>query len=158
MAVVTVNATQRGLKTTVGFGMAADVKCKVGYAAVGSSDSVNSAYTFFNIPTRARILGVSRLRTTDLASSGSPTLDVGLFSVNNNITSSDNCLATGVDISVVVNQDLVLDITKQGQRAWEFISGLTADPTGEVTVKATIKSAAVNTAGSIAIELFYVID
>lgn len=159
MAVENLKATLRGVKGTIGHGDAGMVKAKSATVEVTAAASATSTYSFFRIPSNARILGTSRIATDDLASTGSPTLDVGLFAVKGNITDDDDAFKADIDVATAATDArLFTDIAKNGKYAWEFVNGQTSDPGGEFEVKATIKDAATNTGGTISIELFYILD
>ena len=126
---------------------------------VNSDDSATSTYDFGEIPSSARILGASTAYWDDLASTGAPTLDLGLFANDGNITDDDDALNDGLDAATAsTGTKVVKDLANYGKRAWELVSGQTTDPGGVLTVKATLKDAAVNVGGSLTVELWYAID
>ena len=161
MAVVTLTATRRGVAQTVpGHGGAANVKSMVATVEVGSADSATSTYELFQIPSNARILPSSRRWHDDLASAGSPTLDIGLFAVNSNITSDDDALIADIDVATAnaTGANLLSDHANGAKRAWEFVSGQSSDPGGSFIVKGTLKDAAVNVGGTVTVQLDYILD
>lgn len=160
MAVVALTATRRGVSSTKSHGLGGNVKVEVATVEVGSSDSATSTYALFNIPTNARLLGASKAYWDDLASTGSPTLDFGLFAVKGNVTDDDDALVADKDAATAnaTGAPLIADIASYGKRAWELVSGVTADPGGSLLVKATLKDAAVNVGGTLTVELYYEID
>ena len=161
MAVVAINATRRGLAKGGVHGLSGAMRCVTATVEIGSTDTNASAYTFFRIPSDARILGTSREWHDDLASTGAPTLDIGLFAVNGNVTSDDDALNDGLDAAsanATAGISLVKDIANYGKRAWEFVSGVTADPGGFLDVKVTLQDAAVNVGGTVTLELHYMED
>ena len=81
-----------------------------------------------SIPSNARILLSSRVYNDDLATSGSPTLDLGLGSVNSNITSDPDALTNGLALSAAGSDVLAIAIADVGKKAYEFVSGQTDDP------------------------------
>jgi len=106
------------------------------------------------IPSNARILPTGLVYNDDLATSGSPTLDIGFGSVDANITSDPDALLNGIALSAATTTTTVMtDPANAGKRAWEFVSGVTEDPGGSFDVFATVKDAVTNAAGSIAVEL-----
>lgn len=117
---------------------------------------------FGNIPSNARIAGCSRIYWDDLATSGSPTLDIGLFAVDSNVTSDVDALTDGLAISAVstanVGNVVVKDHANFGKQAWEFVSGQTTDPKGLLTVKGTVLDAPTHTTGTITLDLYYTVD
>lgn len=124
-------------------------------AASASGSTVKVA----RIPSNARICGASTLYFDDLATSGSPTLDIGLGSVDSNVTSDPDALNDGIGVSSAAGSSAVVkDIANYGKRAWEFVNGQSTDPGGELDVYISVKDAATNAAGSVSCELFYVVD
>lgn len=162
MAVVTLTATKRGVAgVSSGHGLAASLKIVEGTVEVGSSDSANSTYTFFRIPTKARISMLSTIRWDDLASTGSPTLDIGLAAVNSNVTSDPDALNDGLDAAASGTPNagyVIKDIANAGKKAWEFVNGVTSDPGGDLDVYVSLLDAAVNVGGTISLTLVYSLD
>lgn len=161
MAVENLDGTLRGVDATHGIGSAGNVKNKTLTVEVDSAASATSTYfgAKARIPSNARILGISKFHFDDLASSGSPTMDIGLFAVDSNITDDDDALNDGIDVATAAgNTSVVKAVENYGKRAWELVSGQTTDPKGELDVKVTLKDAAVNTGGTITLELFYTLD
>ena len=163
MTVLTVTATERYEPTggSTGFG-GGGVKSRVATTELAAADSA-STVTFFRIPSNARILGASKLYNDDLATSGSPTLDLGLFpTYTGQFTADDDALHTGVALSTASTANsgmqIVTDYANLGKRAWEYISGQTADPKGELIVKGTVRAAATTATGTITLELLYEVD
>lgn len=167
MAVTTNTATVRRAagKAVLGKGDAGQPIC-IGARTVelAASDS-SSTIDFGNIPSNFRITGASRLYHDDLATSGSPTLDLGLFAVDSNITSDDDALNDGIVVSAVMTTStqtigvpVVKDFANLGKRAWEFVSGQSTDPGGQLKVKGTIRDAATNATGTVTLELWGYLD
>ena len=111
------------------------------------------------IPSSARITGLSRIYWDDLATSGSPTLDLGLYAVNSNVTSDDDALNDGLALSAVstagIGSPVVKDIVSYGLPAWDHVANVTADPGGFLDVKGVVRDAATNAAGTVTLELRY---
>lgn len=121
--------------------------------------SAATIYTMIRIPSDARILGLSRVAFDDLASTGAPTIDFGFKAVDANITSDADALNDGVDVATAAGTaPLIKDIVNYGKKAWEFVSGVTADPGGFLDLTITILDAAVNTGGTITLSLVYSVD
>lgn len=127
---------------------------------VGSADSATSTYHLARIPSNARILGSSKLYFDDLASAGSPTLDIGIFPVRTgDFTGDADALNDGINCySAAGSSAVVKDIANYGKRAWEYINGQTTDPGGNVDIKVSLLDADVNAGGTMTLELFYSID
>ena len=159
MAVVTLTATRRGPDVVPVHGLGSVVRALTATVEVGSADSATSTYDFMDIPSNARILGTSSLYFDDLASSGSPTLDIGLFAIDANITDDDDALNDGIDCATAAGSaSVVKDVANYGKQAWEFVNGQTADPGGSLRVKVSLKDADVNAGGSMTMQLNYVVD
>lgn len=160
MAVVTLTATRRGVTGSVpANGLAGKVQSITATVEAGSADTSTSTYTFARIPSDVRILGTSRAWWDDLASTGSPTLDIGLFAVNSNITSDDDALNDGLDAaSAGTGTAVIKDIANYGKKAWEFVNGQTTDPGGLLDVKITLQDANLNVGGTITMQLDYIKD
>lgn len=154
------SATQRRSADNLvaGTGDAYNVKslcATIELAASSSGDTV----TFGRIPSNARILGGSRLYHDDLATSGSPTLDIGLISVNSNITDDPDALNDGIDITAAgADVVVVKDAANMGLPAWDFVNAQTSDPGGEFIVRGVVKDAATTATGTITLDMYYVVD
>lgn len=126
---------------------------------VAAATAADTRYEMLRIPSRARIHGLSRVRFDDLASTGSPTIDFGLAAVDGNITTDEDALNDGVDVATAAGSaHLIKDHANEGRMAWEFVSGLTADPGGFFDVIITTKDAACNTGGTVTLNLVYSVD
>jgi hypothetical protein len=123
--------------------------------AASAADTID----FGRIPSNARILPTSRLYLDDCATTGAPTLDLGLFNVDSNITDDDDAIGNGFDLATAAN-DLVIfsDIANIALPAWDLVNGQTTDPGGSFIVKGTVKDAGTNQTGTVVLDLHYVID
>ena len=157
------NATQRRDHNNIaaGKGDGATIKslpCTVELAAASSGDTV----TFGYIPSNARILPSSRLYVDDCATSGSPTLDVGIGAVNGNLANSDDpdAIGNGHALATAANDIMVFnaDIASHALPAWDLVASETSDPGGILKVYGTVKDASTTQTGTITLDLQYVID
>lgn len=117
-----------------------------------------STYLIARVPSNARILPGSTVFWDDLASTGSPTLDIGLFAINSNITDDDDAINDGMDAATVNTSGLAImktSVDMAGKKFYELVSGQTSDPGGMLDVKITLKDADCNTGGTIAGVLKY---
>lgn len=152
-------ATERRNNTGIVAGIGSAYDAKVLTATVELAASASGVTTKIGrIPSNARIALHSDIYWDDLATSGSPTLDVGLGSVDSNITSDPDALTNGLALSSASNARIVNDIANVGKRAWEYVNGQTTDPGGELDIYATVKDAATNAAGTISAEIVYYLD
>lgn len=143
----------------VGNGLGYTVKSLCATVSLASGAAVNDTITFGRIPAGARILCSSRIYNDDLSSAAAPTLDLGLFNVNSNITDDDDALNDGIALSAAGSDlQVVKDHANAGKKAWEFVSGQTTDPKGEFIVRGTLKDAVTNITGDVTLELYYVVD
>jgi len=160
MAIVTLIATTRGPDAVIGQGLSSTVKCVQSTVEVGAADSDTSYYTMATIPSNARILGSSRLHYDDLATSGSPTLDIGLYPVNGNVTGDVDALNDGIDAGAAngASVAVIKDKANYGKYAWQFVNGQATDPGGSLQVRVTLDDADVNQGGTMTLELLYTLD
>lgn len=162
MAVVNLSGDIRstGSGTAIHGGEAGTIKQQCAkHFTVGSADSATSTYLVGRVSLSDRCSPLSFLLTDDLASSGSPTFDIGLFPVNGNFTADDDALNDGINVYSAANSwpgvSVIKDpIANGGKQYWEFISGLTENPGGFADVKITLKDADVNTGGDVYCALF----
>lgn len=120
-----------------------------------------STIKFGRIPSNARLSGLSRVYWDDLATSGSPTLDLGLASVNANITSDPDALSNGhaVSSASATGSPAVADPAAFGKPAYLNVNGQTTDPGGELDVYGSIVDAAtVGLTGTVTVELLGYFD
>ena len=128
---------------------------------VFGAQTVGATVKICRIPTSARLSSQSRIYWEDLSTTGSPTLDVGLASVDGNITSDPDALTNGLaaQTATPTGAALLLDPTDCGKPAWE-IAGASSDPGGELDVYVTL--ADTDTAGktveSIVVEVLGYLD
>lgn len=124
-------------------------------AASASGVTVNLG----RIPSNARILPTGLIANDDLATSGSPTLDLGIGSVNSNVTSDPDAINNGLVASAATSTTTVMaDVANAGKRAWEFVSGQTEDPGGELDLFLSVKDAATTATGTVTVELYGYFD
>jgi len=111
------------------------------------------------IPSSARILPTGLIYNDDLASTGSPTLDLGLASVDSNITSDPDAINNGLALSSATTTTTIMaDAANAGKRAWEFVNGQTTDPGGMLDVYASVVDASTTAAGTLTVELYGYLD
>ncbi len=156
------NATQRRTDNNLsaGKGDAATIKslcATVELAAASSADTI----TFGYIPSNARILPSSRLYNDDLATSGSPTLDIGLGAVDGNLANADDPDAIGNGFALSsAGSDVVIisDMANAGLPAWDFVASESTNPGGDLKVYGTVVDAATTATGTVTVQIDYVLD
>lgn len=153
-------ATQRRADSdlAIGKGESGNVKCLPATVELAASAS-GTTISFGFIPTNARVLSTSKVYWDDLATSGSPTLDLGLKAVDANITTDTLALNDGLALSAAsTGSAVVKDIANSGLPAWDFVSGQTSDPGGTFEVQGIVRDAATTATGTVTLELFYTLD
>ena len=120
-----------------------------------------SGQTFFfgRIPANARISGRSKIYWDDLTTSGAATFDLGLGSVDSNVTSDPDALSNGHDVTSASSADALAGISNYGLPAWDLVASVTSDPKGELDVYGTVKDAATaGLTGTVTVELLGYLD
>ena len=124
-------------------------------AATTSGDTV----TVGRIPSNARLTGGCRLYNDDLATSGSPTLDLGLKAVEGNITDDPDAIGNGFALDAAGSDVLAIsEIANIGLPAWDFVNAQTVDPGGVFEVYFSVKDAPTIATGTITVEIEYYLD
>ena len=153
-------ARKAGSGLVVGKGEAGNLKvlllATIELAAATQNDTIN----FGNIMSNARISSLSRVYWDDLDNGGSPTLDMGLGSVEANISNDPVAFSNGhvVTSADVEGVPLVGDIANHGLSAWDFVSGQATDPGGELVVYGSIVDAATDQTGTVTVEVLGYLD
>ncbi len=124
---------------------------------VSAAASVNSTYHLARVPAAAYPLPMSRLYWDDLSDSGSPTLSIGLF--GDQITDDPDAFLASLDVTAAgTGTSLIGAIASFGLPFWDFVAGQTANPGGELDLKATLAGAAAAAGGTLSLELYYTLD
>ena len=157
------NATQRRAGTNIasGKGDAATIKTLVATVEIPATSASADTVTFGYIPSNARILPSSRLYNDDCATSGSPTLDIGLGAVNSNLANADDpdAIGNGFALSSAGSDVVVIsEIANVGLPAWDFVASEASDPGGVLKVYGTVRDAATVAAGTASIQIDYTLD
>lgn len=135
--------------------------CDTVETSASEDDSVSSTYELARIPSNARILGMSKLYWDDLATTGSPTLDIGVYNLSgrSDITDDPDALNNGLDAATAASSASVINnVANYGKRLWEFVNGQTTDPKCDLSIKVVLADAAITETGTITLELLYTTD
>ncbi|MDP3939167.1 MAG: hypothetical protein Q8R92_13665 [Deltaproteobacteria bacterium] len=156
-------ATERHSSTglVTGKGDANGLKVLVSSTVEIPPSASGATVKFGRIPSNARLSGISRVYWDDLTTTGSPTLDIGLASVNANITSDPDALSNGHAVSSADadGAQAIADPAEFGKPAYLNVNGQTTDPGGELDVYGSIVDAAtVTNTGTVTLELFGYLD
>ncbi|MBU8921784.1 MAG: hypothetical protein KOO63_08190 [Bacteroidales bacterium] len=158
----TYTATERrsSLLQATSHGGAYGVKALVATIEVAAATTVGLTIDFGRVPSNARILASSQLYWDDLATSGAPTLDLGIGAVNGNLANADDpdALSAGHDTTSAGSASALSEIANAGLQAWDFVASETTDPGGSLMVYGTLADAGVNQVGTCSLELYYVVD
>jgi hypothetical protein len=121
-----------------------------------AADSATSTYTMARLPSNARILGQSTMYFDAL---GGGTIHIGVHNPPSRsvITNDPDGLSASVAVTSAGSSPVVSGIENYGKRLWEFVSGQTADPKGQLDVKLTVATAITN-AATITLVIYYTLD
>lgn len=138
-----------------GHGLGANAKISWAVQEVSASASASSYYDLHRLPSNARVHGVSRCYWDDMATTGSPTIDIGCVV---GASYDDDSINDGLAVSSAsTGVSFVKTIEKYGKPLWE-LAGRSTDPGGIITVRARIRDAAVTTGGTFVSEVIYSLD
>jgi len=116
-------------------------------------------FKFGRIPSNSRFSGISKIYWDDLTTTGAPTFDLGLGSVDSNVTSDPDALSNGHDVTAAGSADAIAGISNYGLPAWDLVNGVTSDPGGELDVYGTVVDAATaGLTGTVTVELLGYFD
>lgn len=140
-------------------GEAYNLKCLTSVVEAAVNTAAGATLKFMRIPSNARISHFSRVFFDDLDTTGA-TLDLGLASVNANITSDPDAFSNAHDVTGAdLSGEPLLDLfEKSGDYAWDFVNGQTTDPGGELDVYGSLVDAGNDAAGTIMVELYIYFD
>ena len=124
-----------------------------------SDDSASSTYHLARLPSNAVILPSSTIYF-DNVGGGSTTADIGVYAVDGNLANADDvdAINDGIAIASAGSASVIKDFATSATALWDYVAGETSDPGGLLDIKVAVLDAAIDAAGSIALELFYVVD
>lgn len=144
---------------TPGKGDANSVKVLVSATVELAASASGTTVKLGRIPSNARIMANGFIYNDDLATTGSPTLDIGLASVDSNVTSDPDAINNGIALSSATTTTTVLaDPANAGLPAWDLVNGVTSDPGGELDVYGSVADASTTTTGTITVEILGYLD
>lgn len=135
-----------------------------GVLEMSPAATVASTYDFGLVPADAILCYyASGFSNDDLATTGSPSLLVGLFGENGNLSDlgysdDSSCLRNGIPLSSAGSATrLIGDIANANKPLWQLISGvsLTKPVRGALRVKGTLSVSDCDTGGTMLLELAY---
>jgi hypothetical protein len=128
---------------------------------VTAGDSATSTYRMARLPSNCRLLGSSTISLDDLASTGSPTIDIGVENIpgGSAITADPDAINDGIDAATAATGTPVIKtIDNYGKKLYEFVNGQTTDPKGDLEVYLSIVDADVNSGGTVVMQLDVTFD
>ncbi len=130
-------------------------------AELTTPDSTSTVH-LARLPSNATLIRSGcRVWWDDLASIGSPTVDIGTFNQSGftGLTDDDNSLYDGGDLATAqtVGVYLIIDHADQYKKLWE-LAGATADTQKAIDIKATVQDANCNASGTFSWCITYTID
>lgn len=162
MTVFTATERRAHLLSAVSHGGAYGTKALVSTVEVTVATSTGDTINFGYIPSGARILGTSRLYWDDMATTGAPTMDLGLAAVDGNLANADDpdALSAGhaMTTATPTGAGAVSPIENFGLPAWDLVASETSDPGGVLKVYGTMLDALTTQTGTATLELYYVVD
>ena len=133
-------------------------------AELTTPDSTSTVW-LARLPSNAvLVFGLSLIFWDDLASIGSPTVDIGTFnpSGRTGLTDDDNSLFDGGDLATANTTGVKLgNIDVGGANLYKYLwehAGATSDPKQMIDIKATVQDANCNASGTFSWVIVYVID
>lgn len=157
---------RRDTNNVLGKGMAGNISF-LGSRTIELATAASGSIVDFKlrVPLSIRVSQLSKIYHDDLATSGSPTLDIGCYPVDANFTADDDCLNDGIVVSAVMGAStqqggvpVIKDFANAGKQLWEFISGATATTGGFADIKGIIRDATTNATGTITLEMAAYLD
>lgn len=127
---------------------------------VTAAASATSTYRIARLPSSCRLSDLSYISLDDLASTGSPTFDIGVmlppYRTDAAITDDADAINDGIDAATAARRSsLIKTIDNVDKQLWEYVNGQTTDPGGELDIVITLADAATNTGGTVQGEIFY---
>lgn len=125
-----------------------------------ASPAQNSTHKFGRFDSNTRLHALSRVYWGDLASAGTPTLSIGVASVNNNFGAPvPAAINSGLDLATATpaGAGLFAAPANSGKTLWE-LAGLSSDPGGQIDVYATVIAAAGNLTADVTMDFAISID
>jgi hypothetical protein len=139
------------------------VRAWIDTVEVGAADTASSTYLMARLPSNAVILPASTLYWDDLTTTGSPTVDVGVYNMSgkSDFTDDPDALSNGHDVTSAGSGALITQgasISAYGQYLWDHIGSVTSDPKTDVDIKLKLVDANVAGGGSMSVVIYYTVD
>lgn len=137
-------------------GFARSLKYSSTTVEVSAAASVSSKYVLGYLPSGARLPSNAILYWDDMATSGSPTIDLGLR--GGSLTYDDDGINDGLLLSSAsTGAAIIKSSDNYGKPLWK-LAGLTSDPDEIWALVAVIRDAAVTAGGTLGCQIIYAED
>ena len=122
-------------------------------------DTISSTYHLARLPSNAVLLPSSTIYFDNVGASGA-TADIGVYAVDGNLANADDvdAINDGIAIATAGSASVIKDFATSATALWDYVASESSDPGGFLDIKAYLQDAVTDAAGSIALELFYVVD
>ena len=153
--VATVNRNQT---TVLGKGDAGNLKKMTATVELPASAAIGYVAKLARLPSNARLHSGCELYWDALATT-SPDLDIGVHSVDSNITSDDDAINDGLDGGAAgAAVKMIKTIDDIGDQLWTHVNGQTSDPGGELDIVVTVTVTALVAGGTFVADIEYTLD
>jgi len=127
---------------------------------VGAADTTSSTYLMARLPSNCIILPASTVYWDDLTTTGSPTVDVGVYNMSgkSDFTDDPDALSNGHDVTSAGSGALITQgasISSYGQPLWDHVASVTSDPKTDVDIKLKLVDASVVGGGTMSVVIYY---
>ena len=122
-------------------------------------DTISSTYHLARLPSNAVLLPSSTIYFDNVGASGA-TADIGVYAVDGNLANADDvdAINDGIAIATAGSASVIKDFATSATALWDYVASEEVDPGGLLDIKVALLDAVTDAAGSIALELFYVVD
>ena len=122
-------------------------------------DTISSTYHLARLPSNAVILPSSTIYFDDVGASGA-TADIGVYAVDGNLANADDvdAINDGIAIATAGSASVIKDFATSATALWDYVASEESDPGGLLDIKVALLDAVTDAVGSIALELYYVVD
>jgi len=122
-------------------------------------DTISSTYHLARLPSNAVILPSSTIYFDNVGASGA-TADIGVYAVDGNLANADDvdAINDGIAIATAGSASVIKDFATSATALWDYVASEESDPGGLLDIKVALLDAVTDAVGSIALELYYVVD
>jgi len=122
-------------------------------------DTISSTYHLARLPSNAVILPSSTIYFDNVGASGA-TADIGVYAVDGNLANADDvdAINDGIAIATAGSASVIKDFATSATALWDYVASESSDPGGLLDIKVALLDAVTDAVGSIALELYYVVD